>query len=1033
MFGKNSKNRRQSVKDPLNRVDQAKLIIPTLLGAAGFVAVGFPFGLMVLLAWLSISYLWLDPNDPDIEKANYSYGTRAHRIALWVKAFWDERSILYDLLTSLGAGSPLEDPTHGVRRGWFPPFRMAFWWSLFFAIPFMGFDFARGLLKDALSSVVLIPIPWWINGPLTVIAMLALFQTYSHITRKRSTARESWMEPELIPAPAVMLHKVSLSKEIKPALVRWLKWAVGSSLVIGLLLALVRVPLFYVGIVVAVLMVVEFFIILSRDIMRAYRIEWAEEKANQQFITECLSDAKLPPPYYVDQITFPIHEEWLASQEEMKEADPDYEIPEYVPDLTVATLSIPENFTYFDYQRFDDGLENRLSKGGAEVQVVTSSIPIRDDEGNEKEGTVGAECFRLWWSPNRISALDLLNPETPNYMMEFGVREVILEAVSKFTGPLVFIDAGHVTSESSSAQIIEILVKPASKDNVSINKFIAACLDIQSSMGIQWMRVFAKRFDEPGYDGTVTLYLGHSPYTKGIEFNMPPRIIRKRLVSADWMHAFYATGLVHKTFGPPRLMKTERVGSGLVESHTFELPQGLSLGGVRRQEEGLRQYSENRFLSVRRMKNAKLGNTNDEILEAVQHGTAEADRVKVVTCRADPFDRSFSFNEYLDRIIKPRIEGDARIKWHPGVFADDTLAVDSFDGDSAHLLIAGESGSGKSVTVQSMILQLAANNGPSDMRIKLFEPKIGLQRFANLDVVDTLVDSLTPTEDFMGNCAAAFQELVDEMVRRNRLMFQHPKIPEKLSQARKYAMNEMKRSGDVSHPLYLPFIIVFIEECAVLLGAASKEDAAAQGTILHNVIRLSREARSAGIHMVAMTQYPTNTSCPSIIREQMRRIGMGTKTSLASNVIIGQSGLEAPDVKKGVGMCKNGEDEYEKFKGLWLEDGDPDEIDPKTGKPEKNDIVDTIKNHIPTKSIDFNGNIVHKAGSLSNDVVNLPPPDKAVFSMFLNSQKGMNIATIDSQGIDDKKYDLTASKLGLSESVPSLSDLMSDDRSDALI
>lgn len=1028
MFGKNSKNRRQSVKDPLNRVDQAKLIIPALLGLVGFVAVGLPFGLMVLLAWLSISYLWLDPNDPDIEKMNYSYGTRAHRMALWIKAFWDERATLYDPLVSLGAGSPLEDPTHKVQRGWMPPLRMAFWWSLLFALPFVGLDFARGLLKDALASVVLLPIPWFLNAPLTLISMLALFQTYSHITRKRSTDRETWMEPELIPAPAVMLHRISLKREIKPALIRWVKWASGTALLLGILLALVRLPVIYIAMAIGVVVFVEFFLILSRDIMKAYRIDWAEEKANQQFITECLSDSKLPPPFYVDQVTFPIFEEWMAQQEEMREADADYAIPDYVADLTVATLSIPEGYSYFDYQRFDDGLENRLSRGGAEVQVVTSSIPIRDDEGSEKEGTVGSECFRLWWSPNRISALDLLDPATPNYMMEFGVREVILEAVSRFTGPLVFIDAGHVTSETSTAQIIEILVKPASKDNVSINKFIAACQDIQSNMGIKWMRIYAKRFDEPGYDGTVTLYMGDSPYTKGIEFNVPPRIIRKRLVAADWMHAFYATGLVHKTFGPPRMIRTERVGSGLVESHLFELPQGLSLHGVRRQEDGLRQYSENRFLSVRRMKASQVGSTNDEILEAVQHGTAEADRVKVVTCRADPFDRAFSFNEYASRLIKPRVEGEARISWHPGVFADDTLAVDSFDGDSAHLLIAGESGSGKSVAVQSMILQLAANNGPSDMRIKLFEPKIGLQRFANLDIVDTLVDSLTPTEDFLGNCAAEFDALVEEMVRRNRLMFQHPKIPEKLSQARKYALNEMKRSGDLSHPLYLPFIIVFIEECAVLLGASSKADAEAQGSILHNVIRLSRESRSAGIHMTAMTQYPTNQSIPSIIREQMRRIGMGTKTSLASNVIIGQSGLEAPDVKKGVGMCKNGEDEYEKFKGFWLEDGDTDEIDPATGMPQKNDIIDTIREYIPTKDIDFSGNIVSKPGALNGDVVNLPPPDKVIFTMFENSQRGRTIATIDAEGIDDKKFDLTSSKMGLSPEPLSLKEMMDSDR-----
>lgn len=254
-----------------------------------------------------------------------------------------------------------------------------------------------------------------------------------------------------------------------------------------------------------------------------------------------------------------------------------------------------------------------------------------------------------------------------------------------------------------------------------------------------------------------------------------------------------------------------------------------------------------------------------------------------------------------------------------------------------------------SVIVQSMIVQMINNNHPDDLRMWMVEPKIGLQRFRNYDTVERFVDSWTPTEDFFGSVADLAHDMVEEMLARNRALAQYKPpngeafvIPEKLSQARDIARKDGVVMPDgTRHPLMMPYMLCIIEECATVFAeSANKEQRDLQTQILTDIARIARESRSAGIYLVCLTQYPTNASIPSVIRNQMRRIGLACKNSLASRVCIDQDGLEQLSIK-GTGLIadKSGKS-YQMFRGLFLKDGNPRE-------GERNDIIDLLS-HIPT-------------------------------------------------------------------------------------
>jgi len=204
-------------------------------------------------------------------------------------------------------------------------------------------------------------------------------------------------------------------------------------------------------------------------------------------------------------------------------------------------------------------------------------------------------------------------------------------------------------------------------------------------------------------------------------------------------------------------------------------------------------------------------------------------------------------------------------------------------------------------------------------------------------------------------------------------------VPEKLSQGRTIAKREGPQNNGLPHEMMFPFITLIMEECATIYTGASDKDVA--NSIAYNSNRIAREGRSAGIFMVNLTQYPTNASIPSTIRQQMRRLGLATSNALASRVIIDQDGLEQLRIK-GTGLIRSGYG-YRQFRGFYLRDGD-------TAVGEPNDIID-ISNRIPLSAMAQSLGVNTSMDPKEVYRLLIPEPGPTIFDMWKNSQAAQDL------------------------------------------
>ncbi len=189
-----------------------------------------------------------------------------------------------------------------------------------------------------------------------------------------------------------------------------------------------------------------------------------------------------------------------------------------------------------------------------------------------------------------------------------------------------------------------------------------------------------------------------------------------------------------------------------------------------------------------------------------------------------------------------------------------------------HLLIAGTTGSGKSIAIHSFIMSVLFRNTPDEVRFLLIDPKM-LELTAYKNIPHLLHPVVTEPRD----AAVALRWAVSEMERRNRVMSEAgvPNIAEYNAMVRK--------SGDADP---IPYIVVVIDELADLMMVAGK-----QVEII--IARLAQLARAAGIHMMIATQNPTIKVVTGIIKANMpTRISFKVRSMQDSRVILDQNGAD---------------------------------------------------------------------------------------------------------------------------------------------
>ncbi len=185
-----------------------------------------------------------------------------------------------------------------------------------------------------------------------------------------------------------------------------------------------------------------------------------------------------------------------------------------------------------------------------------------------------------------------------------------------------------------------------------------------------------------------------------------------------------------------------------------------------------------------------------------------------------------------------------------------------------HLLIAGATGSGKSVCINSMIISLLYENSPADLRLILVDPKR-----VEFTAYNGIPHLLAPVIHDVDQTISALKWTVAEMDRRFRLF-------QETNRRHIEAYNENPTNGK------LPYIVVFIDELADLMAQAANEVEAA-------IVRLAQMARATGIHLVVATQRPSVDVITGLIKANItNRIAFAVASQVDSRTILDLAGAE---------------------------------------------------------------------------------------------------------------------------------------------
>jgi S-DNA-T family DNA segregation ATPase FtsK/SpoIIIE len=217
-----------------------------------------------------------------------------------------------------------------------------------------------------------------------------------------------------------------------------------------------------------------------------------------------------------------------------------------------------------------------------------------------------------------------------------------------------------------------------------------------------------------------------------------------------------------------------------------------------------------------------------------------------------------------------------------------------------HLLVAGTTGSGKSVGLNCMILSLLYRYGPDQVKLIMIDPKM-----LELSMYDDIPHLLSPVVTEPGKAVRALKWTVEQMEERYRMMANLgvralPSFNAKVREARAKGAKLGRRvqtgyDADTGQPLYeteqleyevLPQIVVVVDELADLMMTAGKE-------VEFLIQRLAQKARAAGIHLIMATQRPSVDVITGVIKANLpTRVSFQVTSKIDSRTILGEQGAE---------------------------------------------------------------------------------------------------------------------------------------------
>lgn len=189
-----------------------------------------------------------------------------------------------------------------------------------------------------------------------------------------------------------------------------------------------------------------------------------------------------------------------------------------------------------------------------------------------------------------------------------------------------------------------------------------------------------------------------------------------------------------------------------------------------------------------------------------------------------------------------------------------------------HLLIAGTTGSGKSVGINAMILSLLYKNSPDQLRLLMIDPKM-----LEFSVYNDIPHLLTPVITKPKEAISALNNMVSEMERRYQLM----------SETRTKNIENFNEKAKKEGHVPLPYIVVIIDELADLMMTSGKD-------VEYSIARLAQMARASGIHLIVATQRPSVDVVTGLIKANLpSRISYKVGQKIDSKIILDGMGAES--------------------------------------------------------------------------------------------------------------------------------------------
>ncbi len=197
-----------------------------------------------------------------------------------------------------------------------------------------------------------------------------------------------------------------------------------------------------------------------------------------------------------------------------------------------------------------------------------------------------------------------------------------------------------------------------------------------------------------------------------------------------------------------------------------------------------------------------------------------------------------------------------------------------------HLLIAGSTGSGKSVCINTFIMSILYKATPDEVKMMLIDPKV-----VELSIYNGIPHLLSPVVTDPKKAAGALQWAVQEMIRRYNL-FAEFSVRDLKGYNAKAAEIAPAANENETKPEILPQIVIVVDELADLMMAAP-------GEVEDAICRLAQLARAAGIHLIIATQRPSVNVITGLIKANMpSRIALSVTSGIDSRVIIDMNGAE---------------------------------------------------------------------------------------------------------------------------------------------